>query len=136
MCYCKKNKNSPMTNEVQSMKNAISFFFFLIILLIYLFLAVLGSSSLCVGFLQLPAGATLPCSAQGFLLQRLHLLWSLGSGHMGFSSCGTQAQLSHGIWDLPGPESNPCIGKRILIYRTTREVQKPLLDPNVYHIFP
>ena len=28
MCYCKKNKNSHVTNEVQSMTNAISFFFF------------------------------------------------------------------------------------------------------------
>ena len=30
--------------------------------------------------------------------------WAL---ERGFSSCGTQAQLLHGIWDLPGPGIEP-----------------------------
>ena len=51
----------------------------------------------------------------GFSLLWLFLLWSMGSSHAGFSSCGLQAlerrlsscgsraQLLHGMWDLPGP---------------------------------
>ena len=30
--------------------------------------------------------------------------WAL---ERGFSSCGTQAQLLHGMWDLPGPGIEP-----------------------------
>ena len=56
----------------------------------------------------------------GFSLQwLLLLLWSTGSRHAGFgscgswalerrlSSCGTRAQLLRGIWDLPGPGLEP-----------------------------
>ena len=39
----------------------------------------------------------------GFSLQWLLLLWSMGSRLVGFSSCGPQAQLPHGIRNLPGP---------------------------------
>ena len=54
----------------------------------------------------------------GFSLQWL-LLWSTGSRHAGFSSCGSQALenrlssrglrawLLRGMWDLPGPGSEP-----------------------------
>ena len=43
----------------------------------------------------------------GFSLQWLLLLWSTGSRHAGFSSCGTWAQLLCGMWDLPGPGIEP-----------------------------
>ena len=56
-----------------------------------------GSSSLCSGFVQ--------CA--GFSLQWLLLLWSMGSGVCGLSSCGTWALLPHGTWDLPNHGSNP-----------------------------
>ena len=39
----------------------------------------------------------------GFSLKRLLLLWSTGSRHAGFSSCGTQAQLPCSILDFPRP---------------------------------
>ena len=55
-----------------------------------------------------------------FSLWCLLLLWSTGSRHTGFSSscgsralehrlssCGTWAQLLHGMWDLPGPGLEP-----------------------------
>ena len=43
-----------------------------------------------------------------------------------FRSCGSRAYVALGIWDLPGPGMGtrvPCIGRRILIHRTTREAQ-------------
>ena len=55
----------------------------------------------------------------GFSLQWLLLLQSTGSRRVGFSSCGswalecrlsscgTQAQLLHSMWDLPGPGLEP-----------------------------
>ena len=43
----------------------------------------------------------------GFSLQWLLLLWNTGSRRVGFSSCGTQAQLLHSMWDLPGPGIEP-----------------------------
>ena len=55
----------------------------------------------------------------GFSWRWLLLLWSMGSRHVGFSSCGlwalehrlsscgTEAQLLHGMWDLPRPGLEP-----------------------------
>ena len=43
------------------------------------------------------------------------------------SSCGSQAQLLHGMWDLPKPGLEPvvpCIGRQILNHRATREAQE------------
>ena len=54
---------------------------------IYLFLAVLG--------LRYCAQACSSCGERGLLfvvVRRLLLLWSRGSRHAGFSSCGTRAQ--------------------------------------------
>ena len=41
----------------------------------------------------------------------------------GLSSCGAQAQLLHGLWDLPGPgiKHISYIGRRILNHWTTRD---------------
>ena len=73
--------------------------------------------------------SSLQCT--GFSLWVL-LLWTMGSRHAGFSSCGswalecrlsscgTQAYLLRDMWDLPGPI--PCIGRRILNHCTIREV--------------
>ena len=97
------------------------FYFFLIYLFIYLFIfGCIGSLLLHAGFLQLrQAGATLRCSCVSFSSRWLLLLWSMGSRHTGFStcgsqalehrlsSCGAQAYLLHGIWDLPGPGIEP-----------------------------
>ena len=43
----------------------------------------------------------------GFSLWWFLLLQSTGSRHAGFSSCGTWAQLLHGMWDLPGQGLEP-----------------------------
>ena len=43
----------------------------------------------------------------GFSLRWLLLLRSTGSRHMGFSCCGSRAQLLRGMWDLRGPGLEP-----------------------------
>ena len=98
MCYCKKNKNSHVTSDVQSMTNAISFFFFNNFT--YLFLAVLGSSSLC-GLSLVASGGYSSLQCTGLLIAEaslivepglwthgLHQLWHTGLAvpwHMGSS---------------------------------------------------
>ena len=76
--------------------------------LTYLFLSALGLG----GCAQAFSG----CREQGllfswrtidFLLQWLLLLWSTGSRVQGLSSCGIQAYLPLGMWDLPGPGIKP-----------------------------
>ena len=95
---------------------------------IYLFIfGCVGSSLLHTGFLQLwREGATLRCSAQashcsGFscrgacaLGPRASVVVAGGSGSCGswalehrLSSCGAQAQLLLGMWDLPRPGIEP-----------------------------
>ena len=54
--------------------------------------------------------------------------WALGL--VGFSSCGSRAQLLRGMWDLPWTRARthvPCIGRRILNHCATREVPGFLL---------
>ena len=54
------------------------------------------------------------CGRRGLLSSvvcRLSLWWpllqSMGSGHSGFSTCGSQARLPWGMWDLPRPGVKP-----------------------------
>ena len=83
-------------------------YFFLIYVFIYLFLAVLG--------LHCCARAFSSCGKQGplFIVVRgpLTVMASLVAEHRlqtrRLSSCGSRAQLLHGMWDLPRPGSNPC----------------------------
>ena len=90
---------------------------------VFLFFGCVGSLLLSTGFLQLwRAGATIRCGAQashcgGFSccgaralgawasVVVAHGLSSCGSRALErrLSSCGTWAQLLHGMWDLPGP---------------------------------
>ena len=84
---------------------AICIFFKLCIYYLY-FLAELG---LCCC-----AGAFPSYSEQGLFFVAVHrliavllLLWSMGFGHLGFSSCGAQAWMPHGMWNLPGPGIEP-----------------------------
>ena len=100
-----------------------SFFFFFfnkfylfIYLFIYLFnfFGCIGSSLLHVGFLQLwQAGATLRCSAHASHCSGFSCgAWALGVCASvvvarRFSSCGTQAELLRGMWDLPRPGIEP-----------------------------
>ena len=83
-----------------------------IYLFIYLFYGCIGSLFLWAGLLQLQqVVATLWLQCTGFSLQWFLLLWGTGSRCMqasvvavhGLSSCGTWAQLFHGVWDLPKP---------------------------------
>ena len=103
-----------------------------------------GSSLLCVGFIQLwRAGATLCCGAQashcgGFsscgartLGARDSVVAACGLSSCGtwalelrLSSCGARAQLLHGMWAFPRPGIKlvPCVGRWILNHCATREV--------------
>ena len=105
------------------------FSFLNLFILIYFifFLGCIGFSSLCAGFLQLQrAGATLCCSARashcgGFSCCGARALgvWAsvvvahglsscgLRAVECRLSSCGSRAQLLHGMWDLPGPGIEP-----------------------------
>ena len=85
-------------------------------LFIYLFIfGCVGSLLLRTGFLQLwRVGATLCCGARashcsGFSCCGVWALGMLASVVVarGLSSCGTQAQLLCGMWDLPGPGIEP-----------------------------
>ena len=67
------------------------------------------------------AVSDLSCSTQGLCLIMQNLLLRCTD-----SSCGTQAQLPHGTWDLNSLTRDqthvPCIARRILSYWTTREI--------------
>ena len=70
----------------------------------------------------------------GFSLRWLVLLWSTGSRHAGFSSCGSRAQAQQlwrmslaALWHVGSSQTRartrvPCIGRWILNHCTTREV--------------
>ena len=80
--------------------------FFLINLFIYLwlrwvFIAVHRPSLVAVN------GGHSSLQCMGPPLRWPPLPWSTGSRHMGFSSCGTQAQPLRGMWDPPGPGLEP-----------------------------
>ena len=71
----------------------ISFFFFLNLFLAALGLHCSACASHCIGFSC--------CGARA-----LGTWASVVVAH-GLSSCGSRAQLLHGMWDLPGPELEP-----------------------------
>ena len=93
------------------------FFFFFINLFIYLFLAALGLRCCARAFSSCVAvRGLLTAVASPVVEQRLQAC--------GLSSCGSQAQLLHGMWDLPGPglePVSPCISMQILNHCATRE---------------
>ena len=96
-------------------------FFWFLIYLFYLFIFWLYWVSVAARGLSLVAArggySSLRCT--GFSLRWLLSLWSTGSRHTSFSSCGsralerslsscgTRAQLLCGMWDLPGPGLEP-----------------------------
>ena len=77
-------------------KGSIEFFFFFLInlFIFYLFIfGCVGSSLLCVGFLWLwRVGAALRCGVRASHCGGFSL-WSTGSRHAGFSSCGMRASV-------------------------------------------
>ena len=82
------------------------FFFKIIGFFLYFPFGCAGSPLLCQLFSSCSEqGAS--CGYLGSSLLRLLLLRSTGSGCKGFRSCGTWAQLFHGIWDLPRPGTEP-----------------------------
>ena len=105
---------------------------------------------LCWAFVSL-AVASEVCSllwCTGFSLQRLLLLQSTGSRHMGFSSCslwapmwglsscGPQDQLLSSMWDLPRPEikpMSPALPSRFLSTVPSGKFQKDHLWSAVSH---
>ena len=101
------------------------FLFVCLFVMIYLFIfGCVGSSLLYAGFLVAASGGYSLLRCMGFSLQWLLLLQSTGFSRCGtwaqllrrvgsvvtvrrLSSCGAQASLLHGMWDLPGPGLEP-----------------------------
>ena len=102
-------------------------FFFIFYLFIYLFIfGCVGSSFLCEGFLQLrQAGATLRRGAQASHYRGLSC-WEHRLQTRRLSSCGSWAQLLHGMWDLPGPGLEPASPALAGRFSTTVPPGKPI----------
>ena len=100
-----------MLKKLLTTPNVHSFFF--VFWLHWVFIAVRGLS------LVAASGGYSLLRWAGFSLWWLLLLWSMGSRHAGFSSCGlralerrlnscgARASLLRGMWDLPGPGLEP-----------------------------
>ena len=90
------NTASECPKELNLLFKLILFYFqnkFYLFIYLFIYFGYVESSLLRAGFLQLQrAGATLHCSVQASHCSGFSLLWSTGSRHAGFSSCGTQAQ--------------------------------------------
>ena len=108
-----------------------------IYLFYYLFLAALGLCC-CVPLSLVAARGGHPSfQCAGFSLRWPLLLRSTGSRCVGFSSCGsrslehklsscgTRAQLLHGMWDLPGPGLEPVSPASAGGFLTTVPQEKP-----------
>ena len=113
-------------------------FFLLKVFIFYLFFifGCIGSSLLCVGFLQLwRAGAALPCGAWALGAQA-SVIVARGLSSCGLqalahrlSSCGARAQLLCGMWESSLTRARThvaCIGRRILNYCATKEALSSL----------
>ena len=116
-----------------------------IYLLIYLIFGCFGSSLLHAGFLQLLRGGLLFVAVHRLLIavaslvaehglqaHGLQQLWHMGFSSCGsqalehrLSSCGTWAQLLHGMWDLPGPGLKPVSPALAGRFLTTAPPGKP-----------
>ena len=104
---------------------------FLNVLFILVIFGCAESSLLRASFLLVAASggcSLLRCAA--FSLQWLLLLWSTGSRHVGFHSCGSWAQLLRGMWDLPGPGLKPVAPALAGGFLTTVPPGKPF--PNTF----
>ena len=109
--------------------------------LFYLFIfGCVGSSLLHVGFsLVAASGGYSSLRCVGFSLRWLLLLWSTGSRHMGFGSCGSralerrlssygsQALLLRGMWDIPRPGLKPMSPALAGRFLTTAPPGKPMV---------
>ena len=80
---------------------SIYLFIYLFIWLHWVFVAACGLS------LVAASGGYSSLWCVGLSLWWFLLLRSMGSRHMGFSSCGPRSQLLHGMWDLPRPGIKP-----------------------------
>ena len=108
-------------------------FYFIYFWLHQVFVAVLGLS------LVAASGGYCSLRCMGFSLWWLLLLWSTGSRRVGFSSCGsralehrlsscgTRAQLLHGMWDLPRPGLESVSPALAGGFSTTAPPRKPYL---------
>ena len=73
----------------------------------HLFMVVLGLHCCARAFSSLDEQGLLFAVVHGLLLQWFPLVKSTGTRHMGCSSCGAQAYLLWGIWNLPKPGIEP-----------------------------
>ena len=91
---------------------------YLFIWLCWIFLAVWGLS------LFVLHGSYSPAVVCGFLISVASLLQSMGSRHVGFSSCSSRASLLCSMWDLPKPGTEPVSPALQGIFLTTGSLGK------------
>ena len=115
------------------------FYLFIYFWLCWVFVAARGLSLVVV------SGGYSSLRCAGFSLQQLLSLWSMGSRHVGFSSCSTRAQqlwltgsraqaqqlwcsglVAPGMWDLPGPGIEPMSPELAGGFLTTAPPRKSL----------
>ena len=69
-------------------------------------------------------GSYSPAVVCGFLISVASLLQSMGSRHVGFSSCSSRASLLCSMWDLPKPGTEPVSPALQGIFLTTGSLGK------------
>ena len=97
---------------------------------IYLFLAALGLCCCAWAFSSCDEWGLLFIAMHGLLIAVASLVAEHGLQARGLSSCGTQAQLLYGMWDLPGPglePISPSLAGRFLITGPPGKPTKHLL---------
>ena len=99
-CIGRRILNHCATREAREFP---SFFFFKIYLFYLFIFGCVGSLLLRMGFLQLGERGLLFIAVRRLLIAVASLVVEHGRQAHGLSSCGTRAQLLHGLWDLPGP---------------------------------
>ena len=96
---------SSSTNSLSTVFiSSTSFFFLIFVLFIF---GCTGSSLLHAGFSSAVSGGYSCLGCSSFLSRWLLLVQSTGSRHSGFSSSGSQPQLLHSMWTLPGTGIEP-----------------------------
>jgi hypothetical protein len=102
----------------------------------YLLLAQLGLPCCAQAFSSCSEWGLIWLWCTGFSLWWLPLLQAMHSRCAGFSSCGTQVELPHGMWDLHGPEIKPmfpALAGRFLTIRPPRKSCHLFLKRSLHH---
>ena len=110
-----------------------NFFYFFIIYLLFLFLAVLGLRFCVRAFSSCSEWGPLFIAVRGPLTITASLVAEQRLQTLRLSSCGSRAQLLHGMWDLPRPGLEPVSRALAGRFSTTVPPGKPKCIFNIYY---